>query len=278
MDKSSISKNSKIRFWLLVTAAICVILIYIDNTRISVSEYEYYDTRITNDNYKIVQLSDFHNAHLGLSYKALINKIKKLDPDIIVVTGDMVDSNHTDVEGALKFAKDLTDITTTYYVTGNHEYWLYNKDLDCLFDGLRSAGVNIMLNEAVTINADGYDFSLIGLDDRNLTDNTLSELTDGTGTNLKVLLAHEPDYFDKYVYAGVDLILAGHVHGGQFRFPVIGGLLSPEHGFFPEYDAGSFEKGQATMIVNRGIGNSVIRVRLFNNPEIVCVTLKGKRL
>ena len=88
-----------------------------------------------------------------------------------------------------------------------------------------------------------------------------------------VLLSHRPELFDVYVDSQIDLVFSGHAHGGQFRVPFIGGLVAPNQGFFPEYDAGLFSKENTTMVVSRGVGNSIIPLRFNNRPEIVVVEL-----
>ena len=90
-----------------------------------------------------------------------------------------------------------------------------------------------------------------------------------------ILLSHRPELFDLYVDTGMDLVFSGHTHGGQFRLPFIGGLVAPNQGFFPKYDAGRFSKGNTTMIVSRGVGNSIIPIRFYNRPEIVVTMLKS---
>ena len=87
------------------------------------------------------------------------------------------------------------------------------------------------------------------------------------------MLAHRPELFETYVEAGVDLVFSGHAHGGQFRLPFIGGLVAPNQGFFPKYDAGHFSEGNTTMIVSRGIGNSIIPIRFNNCAEITIADL-----
>ena len=88
-----------------------------------------------------------------------------------------------------------------------------------------------------------------------------------------ILLSHRPELFEEYVSEEVDLVLSGHAHGGQFRVPFIGGIIAPNQGLFPKYDAGKYSKNHTTMIVSRGIGNSIIPVRINNRPEIVIVEL-----
>ena len=94
-------------------------------------------------------------------------------------------------------------------------------------------------------------------------------------TAYAILLSHRPELFETYAACGVDLVLSGHAHGGQFRLPFIGGLIAPNQGLFPKYDAGLFTDGNTNMIVSRGIGNSIIPIRFNNRPEIVLLELRA---
>lgn len=237
------------------------------------------------DGYRIVQISDLHNAKFGKNNKRLIDKVRECDPDIIVLTGDLVDSNHTNVDRAIQFVNEIVKICPVYYVTGNHEYWLEKSDYDELMDGLASVGVVILDDQVVEISREDAKFRLVGLDDKSLADGTLGTLLnnaqnvaheDSEKKEFTVVLAHEPQYLARYTGAGVDLVLSGHAHGGQFRLPFVGGIVAPDQGFLPEYTAGEYYMNGTEMIVSRGLGNSVIPVRLFNFPEIVCVELVGK--
>ena len=89
----------------------------------------------------------------------------------------------------------------------------------------------------------------------------------------KILLSHRPEVFDTYVEKKMNLVLCGHAHGGQFRLPLIGGMIAPNQGLFPKYDGGIYEKESTTMVVSRGIGNSIIPVRFNNRPEVVMIVL-----
>lgn len=162
-----------------------------------------------------------------------------------------------------------------YYVTGNHEYWLSDDDRTRLFTEMTEAGVIILENELVTISVGGSSFSLVGLDDRHLADETLKSLIKDCDSNcLSVVLAHEPQYIEDYSNAGVDLVLSGHAHGGQFILPFIGAVVAPDQGFLPQYTEGRYDLNHTTMYVSRGLGNSVIPIRLFNRPEIVCIDIE----
>lgn len=237
--------------------------------------YEAEQLGVDLDGYRIVQISDLHNAKFGKNNQKLVDRIRECAPDMIVLTGDLVDSNHTNVDRAVQFVDEIVKICPVYYVTGNHEYWLDTSEYENLMDGVASAGVIILDNQVVEISRWDAKFRLVGLDDKSLADGTLEALLSDE-KELTVVLAHEPQYFARYAGTGVDLVLSGHAHGGQFRLPFVGGIVAPDQGFLPEYTAGEYYMNGTEMIVSRGLGNSVIPVRLFNYPEIVCVELVGK--
>lgn len=244
------------------------------NQYLTVTFYSYENVKIPREfeGYRIVQISDLHNASFGKDNQRLIKKIKNLEPDMIVITGDVVDSNHTDVEVAVSFAKQAVNICPTYYVTGNHENWLDSEEKESLLRALRDADVVCLADESLEITRGENSILLIGLNDESLGNIVLSRLSaDANDSRLQVLLAHEPQYFDNYCTNGVDLVLSGHAHGGQFRLPFVGGLVAPGQGLFPPYTEGMHVDGETTMIISRGLGNSIIPIRLFNLPEIVCV-------
>lgn len=236
--------------------------------------YEAEQLGVDLDGYRIVQISDLHNAKFGKNNQKLVDRIRECAPDMIVLTGDLVDSNHTNVDRAVQFVDEIVKICPVYYVTGNHEYWLDTSEYENLMDGVASAGVIILDNQVVEISRWDAKFRLVGLDDKSLADGTLEALLSDE-KELTVVLAHEPQYFARYAGTGVDLVLSGHAHGGQFRLPFVGGIVAPDQGFLPEYTAGEYYMNGTEMIVSRGLGNSVIPVRLFNYPEIVCVELVG---
>ncbi len=102
--------------------------------------------------------------------------------------------------------------------------------------------------------------------------NTIEDIK-GEGYN--ILLSHRPEYFDVYVSSDIDLIFSGHAHGGQFVLPFIGGLFAPGQGFFPEYTSGAHNTDNTTLIISRGLGNSLFPLRINNPPEIIIAELTG---
>ena len=228
------------------------------------------------DGYRIVQISDLHNAEFGKENKKLLETIRSCSPDIIIITGDLVDSNHTNVERAVAFVKEAVKIAPVYYVTGNHEYWLDPSENEQMMQGILAAGAYDLDDEAVRIEKGDSSFLLVGLDDQHLSDETLKNLLQEQKNELSIVLAHEPQYLQNYANAEADLVLTGHAHGGQIRLPFVGGIVAPDQGFLPEYTSGQYNSADTEMIVSRGLGNSIIPVRLFNYPEVVCVELRCK--
>lgn len=295
--RSNRKKYIKSALVLLIVIALLLFCSY-QNRHLETTYYTYKAEQLGADleGYRIVQISDLHNVKFGKNNQKLVDRIRECEPDMIVLTGDLVDSNHTNVDRAVQFVDEIVKICPVYYVTGNHEYWLEKSEYDELMDGLVSAGVVILDNQVVEISRGDAKFRLVGLDDRSLADGTLEALLsdesirnnqaeqkeetadneDSGEKELTVVLAHEPQYLARYAGTGVDLVLSGHAHGGQFRLPFVGGIVAPDQGFFPEYTAGEYYMNGTEMIVSRGLGNSVIPVRLFNYPEIVCVDLVGK--
>ena len=272
------NKNKKHK-WFLMFGFVCVCFVLFlgyQNKHPVVDNFIVQSEKISGnlEGFKIVQISDLHNANFGRDNDELLTLIKNQNPDMAVITGDLVDSNHTNINRALEFAQKVQEICPTYYVTGNHEYWLDEKDLDILLSGLRAGKITILENECVNIDKDNSSFILVGLDDRNLSDNTLANILQNHKGEFTVVLAHEPQYISNYSGEKVDLVMSGHAHGGQFRLPFIGGVVAPDQGFNPQYTDGVYQINDTTMIVSRGLGNSIIPVRLFNYPEIVCVELK----
>lgn len=217
---------------------------------------------------KIAHVSDLHNSHL---WKQTIRQLQKAQPDIICITGDMVDCSHTNVQVALDFAEEAVKIAPCYYITGNHELNLAKTDYETLITGLKHAGVYVLEDEAVTLERGDAQLRLVGTDWGSTQ--YQGELSQFDG--YKILLAHDPKHFESYAQAGYDLVLTGHIHGGQFRLPFVGGLYGPGQGLFPQYDSGVYSNNTADMVVSRGIGNSVFPVRFANRPEVILITLKA---
>lgn len=263
---------------IILTAIIVFLTVFciFQNQYLTTDEYTFTSPKVPKsaDGFCIVQISDLHNAKFGRNNSRLINKIKDSSPDIIVITGDIVDSNHTNIKTATDFCEEAAKIAPCYYITGNHEMWLTEDESDTLYSGMTSAGVTILDSTTTTLENGIY---LTGLGDDHLYDGTLAKLSDSVPDDaLHIVLAHEPQYLEEeYTLSSPDLIITGHAHGGQVRLPFIGGIVAPDQGFFPKYTAGEYKSGDTTMYVSRGLGNSVIPLRLFNTPELNLLKIKA---
>lgn len=270
--------------------AACIVLVLLivwtvwGNTALEVNAYTVVSDRLPKSfsGFRIAQVSDLHNAQMGDGNGRLLAMLRETEPDIIVITGDMVDSYHTDIDIALRFAEDAVKIAPCYYVTGNHEARL--SEYGDLKAGLESAGMIVLENERIELERNGETIALIGVDDPSFqTDYLMGDSANVMSSALKVLtesdtytilLSHRPELFDTYAASGVDLVFSGHAHGGQFRLPLIGGLAAPNQGLFPKYDSGLYTQGDTNMLVSRGIGNSIIPIRFNNPPEIIVAELQ----
>ena len=251
------------------------------NNALSVSVIPFASTKVHEElnGYKIVQISDLHNKSFGKMQGRLIAKLRKIKPDLIVLTGDLVDSRRTDLLPAEMFAKEAAKIAPVYYVTGNHEHRLPKRVFEELLSRLSSSGVHILKNCGNKIEVfNGEGFYLLGIFDENLLDETLSDLSREVllPGSFSILLAHQPQYIDKYAKEEIDLVFAGHAHGGQWRLPGFGGFFAPKQGFFPKYTKGLYWFGKTALVVSGGLGNSLCPIRIHNRPEIVVVELQKK--
>ena len=238
------------------------------------------------DQFKIVHLSDLHNKSFGKNQQRLVEKIRSIQPDIVVYTGDLIDSNRPGNEASLTLMKELTAIAPVYYVSGNHEWWSGTfSSLELL---LKDIGVQVLRNEHVTLAKGNDEIHIAGIDDpsHGMTDQSEREIAEQDIANsinglkedgFTILLAHRPELLSLYALFNFDMVFAGHAHGGQIRIPFIGGLVAPNQGFLPIYTAGEHELDKTVMIVSRGLGNSIIPLRVFNRPEIVVVTLEAAK-
>ena len=232
------------------------------------------------EGYKILQVSDLQNKVFGREQKPLLNKINASAPDIIVITGDLLDRHEgrTDVESAMEFIHEIINIAPVYFVSGNHEH--QSGEWETLLDELVDAGVTVLENGKSIIEKNGETITILGLADKRVNqhyDKILHTLMAGQEDSFNILLSHRPELFETYVKENIDLAFTGHAHGGQIMIPFTKiGIFAPHQGFFPKYTKGMYEKDGTVMVVSRGLGNSSFPFRIFNRPELIEVTLQAK--
>lgn len=304
----------------VLAAAAGAAFLYWSDKAVQTTEYPYEDRMVPAvfDGFRIVQVSDLQSQYFGAGQRGLLAAVRKAEPDIIVFTGDLLDRNHTDYEASLTAVEGLLEIAPVYFVNGNHELALPQECVSQMYDKMESIGVRVLMDETAVIEKDGGSLYIGGLSEevlyeskmrgsavsgehghsrRKVSDTdidgdylrgAMKKLTDEMDSSgLFVLLVHEPQFFETYAGDKVNLIFAGHAHGGQIRLPFTEGLFAPGQGILPKMTSGIHRKmgtpgadrtTETTMVISRGLGNSTFPFRVFNRPEIVVVTLKqGQR-
>ena len=233
------------------------------------------------DGFKIAHISDPHSVPAD----GIFELIEECLPDITVITGDLVHDNDGDYSKVLELVNKLQKISPVFAVTGNHDMWRTNHK--SVFQTIENAGLRFLRNEMTEIEKNGEKIAIFGIDDpfSKLPDviekklkSSFDLLPDYEG--FKVLLFHRANLFDEIKGYGFDLILSGHMHGGQIRLPFLGGVCGPTSAvlsktgmLFPKYTAGIYNHKNTTMIVNRGVGNTLPIPRFGNPPEVGIITL-----
>ncbi len=249
--------------------------------RLQVNTYKI-DSDKVNAEIKIAQVSDLHSCWYGKNQQTLINAIDNNDPDIVVMTGDIYDDrlpqNNADI-----FLEKISKKYPCYYVCGNHELW--SGKADEMKEKIRSFGITVLEGTSKTIEINGQDIIMCGIDDPEISKynnevtiyQQLKNLKDVSDNEIfSLLLAHRPELFTTYTDFNFDLVLSGHVHGGQWRLPgIIDGVYAPNQGLFPKYAGGLYKYENTTMIVSRGLSRENNPVpRFFNRPELVIIKIE----
>ncbi len=275
-------------FAIAILAVFFLTVMAVDCNRFVIRKYKYKSAKLQKDG-TVILLSDLHNKSFGKENSKLIAAIRKINPDMILVAGDMYTSiSDGDIKVAQKLISTLAMEYPVYYGNGNHEYKTrlfpecFGTMYEEFFEGISKVRVRHLVNEKITLpeyNADIYGleigreyykkFKSVQMKPEYL-DMLLGKPDE---TKVSILIAHNPDYFQTYAAWGADLVVSGHVHGGLMRLPVLGGVLSPAIKFFPQYDGGEFRENSSAMILGRGLGTHTLPIRIFNPGELVVIEL-----
>lgn len=288
--ENTMTERKKKSIILLTLSAIALLALIIwtawGNTALELNTYTVSSNELPSafDGYRIAHISDLHNSEMGEGNEKLLAMLREAEPDIIAMTGDLIDSRRTNIDIALAFAEQAMEIAPCYYVPGNHEARI--SGYVELRTGLENLGVVVLENGREILTASGETIAIYGMKDPSFP---MELLDDSMATNVgnllnsfwmegdgfTILLSHRPELFETYVKRDADLVLTGHAHGGQFRLPFVGGLVAPNQGFFPRYDSGLYADGNTNMVVSRGIGNSLFPFRFNNRPEVILIELES---
>lgn len=290
-ETKSLSKPKRIKriiIWCSVLAALAVLCITAFYAGLVVRRYTVKTDKLNEgQSVRIVVVADLHSTYYGENQEHIINKIKEQNPDIIALPGDIID-DHESEDGAKDFLDGIRGIAPTYYVIGNHELW--TGEYERMKEMVASYGHTVLTNESKTIEVNGVELCISGVDDPDMLrysndediramqseEELLYGFADVDDSVFNLLLAHRPERYHMYQKYDFDLVLSGHAHGGQIRVPgIINGLFAPDQGFFPKYAGGRYDENDQTMIVSRGLGFNSLVPRIFNPPEVVVVDIKG---
>ena len=265
-----------------------VIYSYHDQDQLSYELYHLHSGKVAaGETIRVVALSDLHNKEFGEGNADLIEAVARMEPDLILIAGDMVDYSSTDTSIALNLCLELQNIAPLYYGFGNHESRLTYVDGIRYDQQLRAAGIHLLINEAetLTIKDTAVDVGSVATNEGEEYDTYASDFVKAfeayePDSHLKLMISHFPSlYYEKMKDARFDLGVCGHLHGGQVRLPIVGGVYSErDHKIelFPKYCYGKFELENCTIIVSRGLGNHEILPRINNRPEITVIDINAR--
>ena len=226
----------------------------------------------------LLQISDLHGSSSGKIAETILREAGKIRPDAILLTGDLVDRNTENLEGIYEFVGKLQAICPEiFFVSGNHEW--SNKGRSELLPRLKTLGVKLLNNKGSAVTIAGEAVNMCGVDDPYRRKDNIEKVMRGIDPEkYTILLAHSPKIRKRLEGHVPDLILCGHTHGGQVRFPFVGALIEPGEGLFPEYDKGIFYLQNGSLLyIDSGAGTSKLAIRFLNRSQISKIRIIGNR-
>jgi hypothetical protein len=263
----------KLKIFMLLLAMALLSFLYIDdqisNFRVNRVELQ---TEKLEEEIRITQITDFHsNDRVDLN--GVLESVRLFDPDFIALTGDIIDFKTVDFSLSYELIDRLVETgKPVYFVYGNHEHG--NQHFREFINGIEDRGVDILDERSVELPIGDNTIMIYGSDFYSTSDGYEKLFSSVDARYYNILLAHSPNRPIPYLHGEIDLMLSGHTHGGQVRLPIVGGVLSPGEGFFPEYDKGLMKIGDTTLYIDSGLGNSVLPIRLFNPVQISEIIIK----
>ena len=224
---------------------------------------------LSNDFIRIFQLSDYHNAKVN---SQIIAKIKKEIPDIVVITGDIIDKRTKDYSNVYILLEKIVEINNSvYFVNGNHEW--KSGNLFGFLEEIENIGVKLLNNNIEVLDIRGVKINLCGIDCFPLYCD-FKEAKNILDTEIyTILLSHKPQITRFEGVAKIDLILSGHTHGGQIRLPFIRPFLTEKDGISSRYDKGLFDKKELKLYIDSGVGTTRVPIRFFVRGQVSLITV-----
>lgn len=274
-------------FFILILA--CLASIWVSYNWLTVTHFTVRSSKIS-EPFRIVLVSDLHEHQFGRDNEKLAEKIREQSPDLIVIDGDMINGDSENADTAVELVRALKEAAPVYYSFGNHEYSYMEAGHEDLTEELEAAGAVVLNYQSIDIDVKGNQIRLGGLYEYGFETGMQSEeeneraipyLEEYTDTDRYLIMcAHRPESFYPWDMAdqwGIDLVLSGHLHGGQVIIPGVGGLYNSLDGFFPKFDYGQYKLGDSDMVITRGLGSNPKMLPRFNNPpEIAVVEVEAR--
>lgn len=267
----------------------CLVSIWISYNWLTVSDFTVTSNKIS-EPFRMVLISDLHDHRFGRNNEKLAEKIQEQSPDLIIIDGDMINDDSENADTAVEVVRALKKIAPVYYSYGNHEYAYMEAGHTDLQNELEEAGATVLNYQSIDLEVKGnpirlgglYEYGFeSGMQSEEENERAVSYLEEYANTDRYLIMcAHRPESFYPWDTAdkwGIDLVLSGHLHGGQVIIPGLGGLYNPLDGFFAEYDYGQYKLGDSDMIITRGLGSNPKILPRFNNPpEIAVVNVEAE--
>ena len=274
-------------FFILILA--CLASIWVSYNWLTVTHFTVRSSKIS-EPFRIVLVSDLHEHQFGRDNEKLAEKIREQSPDLIVIDGDMINGDSENADTAVELVRALKEAAPVYYSFGNHEYSYMEAGHEDLTEELEAAGAVVLNYQSIDIDVKGNQIRLGGLYEYGFETGMQSEeeneraipyLEEYADTDRYLIMcAHRPESFYPWDMAdqwGIDLVLSGHLHGGQVIIPGVGGLYNSLDGFFPKFDYGQYKLGDSDMVITRGLGSNPKMLPRFNNPpEIAVVEVEAR--
>ncbi|HJB46707.1 MAG TPA: metallophosphoesterase [Candidatus Mediterraneibacter surreyensis] len=276
-----IIKRLVIILFILILA--CLASIWVSYNWLTVTLFTVWSSKIS-EPFRIVLVSDLHEHQFGRDNEKLAEKIREQSPDLIVIDGDMINGDSENADTAVELVRALKEAAPVYYSFGNHEYSYMEAGHEDLTEELEAAGAVVLNYQSIDIDVKGNQIRLGGLYEYGFETGMQSEeeneraipyLEEYADTDRYLIMcAHRPESFYPWDMAdqwGIDLVLSGHLHGGQVIIPGVGGLYNSLDGFFPKFDYGQYKLGDSDMAITRGLGSNPKMLPRFNNPPEIAV-------
>ena len=261
----------------------CLTSIWLSYNCLTVSNFTVTSSKIA-EPFRMVLISDLHDHQFGKNNEKLAEKIQEQSPDLIIIDGDMINDDSENADTAVEVVRALKEIAPVYYSYGNHEYAYMEAGHTDLRAELEEAGSTVLNYRSIDFEVRSnpirlgglYEYGFeSGMQSEEENERAVSYLEEYTDTDRYLIMcAHRPESFYPWDHAdtwGIDLVLSGHLHGGQVIIPGLGGLYNPLDGFFAEYDYGQYKLGDSDMIITRGLGSNPKILPRFNNPPEIAV-------